>query len=143
VKQISRALSVKPSEVADGVARLQSESEQLRMALATAKREPLAEKLAKIEPTEGNLVLFETDCDANALRYLVNGALPKCDGICAAFCGADDVGYKYIIAANGVDLRALSKEINAALSGRGGGSSQMIQGSCSATKAQIEAYFMK
>lgn len=140
IKQISRALSVKTCEVAEGVSRLQGECEQLRMALAAANRELIAIKIESIPQTEGNLCLFEA-CDANTLRYLVNGALPKCSGICAAFSGTDDAGYKYIIAANGMDLRALSKEINAALSGRGGGSAQMIQGSCNATRDQIEAYF--
>ena len=143
VKQISKALSVKQGEIAEGVARLQGECEQLRIVLAAAKRELLACKLEKIEATEGNLVLFETDADANTLRYLVSGALPKCKGLCAAFSGADGAGYKYVIAANGTDLRALSKEINAALNGRGGGSPQMIQGSCNATRDQIEAYFAK
>ena len=143
VKEISRALSVKQGEIAEGVARLQSENEQLRIALAAAKRDLLAYKLEKIEPTTGNLCLFEEECDANTLRYLVNGALPRCGGICAAFSGTDNAGYKYIIAANGTDLRAMSKEINEAISGRGGGSAQMIQGSCHASRAQIEAYFMK
>ncbi len=143
VKQISKALSAKPREIAEGVARLQGECEQLRMTLAAAKRELLAYKLEKIEPTDGNLCLFEAECDANTLRYLANGALPKCNGICAVFSGTDGAGYKYIIAANGIDLRALSGEINEALSGRGGGSAQMIQGSCNATRAEIEAYFMK
>ena len=142
IKQISTALSVKRDEIADGVTRLQGENERLRVELAAAKRELLAYKLEKIEPTEGNLCLFE-ECDANTLRYLVNGALPKCGGVFAAFSGTDEAGYKYIIAANGMDLRAMSKEINEAISGRGGGSSQMIQGSCTATRAEIEAYFAK
>lgn len=140
IKQISAALSVKRTEVAEGVARLQSENERLRAELAATKRELLAHMLEKIELTEGNLCLFE-ECDANTLRYLVNGALPKCAGICAAFSGTDETGYKYIIAANGMDLRAMSKEINEAISGRGGGSAQMIQGSCTAKREEIEAYF--
>ncbi len=141
MKQISAALSVKRAALAEGVSRLMGENEKLRAELAAAKRELLAYKLEKIEPTEGNLCLFEKACDANTLRYLVNGALPKCKGVCAAFSGEDGTGYKYVIAANGVDLRAISKEMNDAISGRGGGSAQMIQGSCTATRAKIEKYF--
>jgi alanyl-tRNA synthetase len=38
-------------------------------------------------------------------------------------------------------LRALGKELNAALSGRGGGSDAMIQGTLGATREQIEEFF--
>jgi hypothetical protein len=35
------------------------------------------------------------------------------------------------------------KEINTALSAKGGGSSEMLQGSCTAKRAEIEAVFAK
>ena len=40
-----------------------------------------------------------------------------------------------------LDLRAAAKTINAAISGRGGGKPTMIQGSCTAPAAEIEAFF--
>jgi alanyl-tRNA synthetase len=76
-----------------------------------------------------------------ALRNLVNEAKKLCGGICACFTGNDDAGYKYIISSTGVDLRAKAKEINAAICGRGGGSCEMIQGSCTAKREEIEAFF--
>ena len=91
--------------------------------------------------TEGNLCIFEDDGDMLALRNLVNEAKRRCGGICACFSGNDESGYKYIISSTTVDLRARSKEINAAISGRGGGSSEMIQGSCTAKREEIEKYF--
>jgi alanyl-tRNA synthetase len=57
------------------------------------------------------------------------------------FCGNDGDGYKFILASNTVDLKASMATINAAISGRGGGSAKMIQGSCTATRAQIEQFF--
>ena len=41
----------------------------------------------------------------------------------------------------GMSTAAEAKAINAAISGKGGGRSTMIQGSCTAKKAQLEAYF--
>jgi len=35
----------------------------------------------------------------------------------------------------------MAKEINAAISGRGGGSSEMLQGSAAASQSVIEEYF--
>jgi alanyl-tRNA synthetase len=71
---------------------------------------------------------------------LVNAGVEKCTGICAAFTGNDTDGYKYIMGAQNADLRSLSKQINTALGGKGGGSAQMIQGSCSAKESDIRAY---
>ena len=60
--------------------------------------------------------------------------------MCAAFSGVDG-DYRYIIGSRNVDLRAAAREINAAISGRGGGTGTMIQGSCRASRAEIEQYF--
>ena len=56
------------------------------------------------------------------------------------FTGADG-DYKYVIGSKSADLRAMSGEINAAIYGKGGGSSAMIQGTSRASRDQIEKYF--
>ena len=53
----------------------------------------------------------------------------------------EDGDYKYVIASQSVDLKSIIKDINIALSGRGGGSSSMAQGSFAASIAAIEGYF--
>lgn len=140
-RRISVAISAKHDEVADGVDRLLEEIDALKGRISAMKREILAYKLERIEYTEGNLVLFEDDGDMLSLRNLVNEAKKRCGGICACFTGSDDGGYKYIISSTSVDLRAKAKEINGAISGRGGGSGEMIQGSCAAKREEIEKYF--
>ena len=79
-------------------------------------------------------------CAAAALRALAEGGKTRCTGVCAALC-AEDGGYRYVMASETVDLRAAARSINAALSGRGGGASGMIQGSLFASREQIEEYF--
>ena len=139
-RRISVAISAKHSEVADGVDRLLEEIDAMKSKLSQMKREITALRLERIEYTEGNLCIFEDDGDMLSLRNLVNEAKKRCGGICACFSGNDDTGYKYIISSTSVDLRAKIKEINAAISGRGGGSSEMIQGSCTAKREEIEKY---
>lgn len=140
-RRISMAISAKHGEVADGVDGLLSEIGEMKAKISALKRELNEYRLEKIEYTEGNLCLFENDGDMLSLRNLVNAAKTRCGGICAVFSGDDESGYKYIISGTSVDLRARAKEINAALSGRGGGSQEMIQGSCSAKRIEIEEYF--
>ncbi len=94
-----------------------------------------------IEKAEGNLLIFTEKVDMDTLRSIVNCATDKCDNIICAFSGSDSEGYSYIIYSKNVDISAKAKEINSALSGRGGGRNPMIQGSVNATREKIENYF--
>jgi len=76
-------------------------------------------------------------CSAGAAGAAAGGAGAAA---CAVFAGADGA-YKYAIGHADGDLRALTKTLNAALSGRGGGKPNFVQGSLSASRAEIEAFF--
>ena len=141
IAAISAALSVKQPEAAQGVERLLKERDALALALKEARQALTLQKLQTLPETEGNLVLFEDDLDANSLRALANGGMEKCAGICAVFTGSDKTGYRYVMGSKTVNLRAQAREINTALQGKGGGQPTMIQGSLSADRAAIEAYF--
>lgn len=141
VAAISAALSVKQPEVVQGVERLKQVLADREYALTGAKRALAAEKIRAMPETEGNLCLFEEDLDPNTLRSLVNAGVEKCGGICAAFTGSDEKGYRYVMGSRTVDLRAESKTIHGALGGKGGGQPGMIQGSVPATRKDIETYF--
>ena len=139
--RISNLLSVPQLESADAVWRLMQSMQTEREEAAKLRRALLDCKIAALHKTEGNLLIFESDIDINALRSLVNAGVPLCGGVCAGFSGSDAEGYRYIIGSAVKPLRAWSKELNAALNGRGGGSDQMIQGSVQATAGQIRAFF--
>ncbi len=141
VAAISAALSVKQPEVAQGVDRLKQVLADTEFALTGAKRALAAEKIKSLPATDGNLCLFEEGLDPNTLRALVNAGMEKCGGICAAFTGSDESGYRFVMGSRTVDLRAESKTICGALGGKGGGQPSMIQGSVPAKRAEIEAYF--
>ena len=78
---------------------------------------------------------------AAAARELAEAGKKTCGGICAVFAGDDEGGWRYVMASESADLRARARELNAALSGRGGGSPSMIQGGASASRAEIERFF--
>ncbi len=141
VTAISAALSVKQPEVAQGVERLKQTLADTEFSLTGAKRALATEKIKALPQTEGNICLFEEGLDPNTLRSLVNAGMEKCGGICAAFTGSDETGYRYVMGSRSVDLRAESKVIHSALGGKGGGQPAMIQGSVSASREEIEAYF--
>ena len=137
---ISGLLSVPQLDTPSAVRRVLGELEETKQALGDARRQLLQMKAAALRETEGDRCLFEPELDMLSLRELVNLGMEKTGGICAAFAGRDG-DWKYIIGSRTCDLRTKAKEINAAIGGRGGGRPEMIQGSCTATRQQIEAYF--
>ena len=142
VDAVSRLLSVPRGDVTAGVERLLAERDALRAERAAREQARLAARAAALPETAGNLCLFEgPDTGGGALRELVNAGAQRCGGVCAAFAGSDETGWRYIIGSRHVDLRAAAGALNAALRGRGGGSPEMLQGSAAASRAEIEAYF--
>lgn len=141
VAAISAALSVKQADAAQGVARVQQELQDLGLALKEAKSALVAEKCKTLPETAGNLCLFAPELDIPGLRTLVNAGAERCGGICAAFSGSDQDGYRCVLGSRTVDLRAQAKAIHQALGGKGGGQPGMIQGSVTASRKEIEAYF--
>ena len=89
----------------------------------------------------GNVLLFEKDLTPDTLRRLADAITSRCGGRCAVFSGSDETGYKYCLGETGGDLRQLSRDLNAALSGRGGGKPFFLQGSVQASRQAIEAFF--
>ena len=119
-----------------------SELENARQATAAMERRYTALLAESAAETAGDLCFFlPGETSAAAARELAEAGKKKCGGICAVFAGDDETGWRYVMASESVDLRAKAKELNAALSGRGGGSSAMIQGGASAPRAEIERVF--
>lgn len=141
VATLSAMMSVKQCEVVEGLKKKDAEIDKRGAIISSLRRQLLDFKIAALEQTQGNLCIFTDDPDMLSLRLLVNAGVAKCTGICAAFSGDDTQGYRYIMGSATVDLRAISKQINAALGGKGGGTPQMIQGSCTAIEQTIRAYF--
>ncbi|MBQ9152154.1 MAG: hypothetical protein IJX72_07875 [Clostridia bacterium] len=143
VASMAAAMSVKQEDVTVGFERLQAEIEDKKRTIATLRGKLEEHTIAAITPTEGSLCLFDEGLEALEMRRLLGRAVEKCGRFCGVFTGNDTDGYRYVIGRGdpALDLKKYIKDINAALSARGGGSSEMLQGSCTATRAVIEAYF--
>ncbi len=143
VASMAADMSVKQEDVVTGFARMQAEIEDKKRAIAALRGKLEEHTVAAITPTEGSLCLFDEGLEAIEMRRLLNRAAEKCGKLCGVFSGNDESGYRYVIGRGdaSIDLKQRIKEINTALSARGGGSSEMLQGSCAATRAVIEACF--
>ncbi|MBR6918325.1 MAG: hypothetical protein IKN38_09080 [Clostridia bacterium] len=136
---LAESYSVKRSELSSAIERQRAELLDLTHELKASKTELMKYKLEALEPKDSRECFFFDNEDPEVVRTFLNGAAAKFT-IAAGFIGADG-NYRYIIRSDKVDLKSISKEINDVIAGRGGGSSVMIQGSCSADRGTIENYF--
>ena len=137
--RIGQALSVKPVASAAAVERLLTELGALKLRCARLEEAAFAQTAAQYE-NRGDVLLFEDEMPGDSLRKLCDAVASVCGGRCAVFAGADGA-YKYAIDHMGGDLRALTKQLNAELSGRGGGKPNFVQGGVSCRRADIETFF--
>ena len=89
----------------------------------------------------GDVLHFEDSLEPALVRELADAIAETCGGRAAVFSGTDETGYSYCLATRAGDLRQFGKEMNAALSGRGGGKPNFLQGSVKAQKAEITEFF--
>ena len=137
VTAISALLSAKRARSADAVERVLAEQTRLKERVAELSMALAGLKAESFAYTEGNICVFDTVLDEVALRELVNLLTEKCGGMAGTFSGSDEAGYLYIIGSKNIDLRARSREINAAIKGKGGGTPEMIRGKALTTAENI------
>ena len=139
-RRISNLLSAKPFETAGGVERLLGENQDLKTRLARMEEARFAQ-LADGLAGAGDVILFEEGLSPDSLRRLAAAVLETCGGRGACFSGQDGSGYRYAIGQAGGDLRELTHTLNQALSGRGGGKPNFVQGSVQAEQSAIRDFF--
>ena len=140
IKRISGMLCAPQMQVADTLSDYMSDSDATRLSLKEARLKIAELNADLIYGTEGNLVVLLPDFSIPELIAFSNIAGKKIGGILVALSG-DEGDYKYVISSSSQDLRAMAKDINSALSGRGGGRPEMIQGSFAAPLENIREYF--
>ena len=137
--KIAQSLSAKPVESAAAVERTLGELGALKQRVARLEQASF-DRLAAQNAGRGDVLLFEEEMSPDSVRKLCDAVAAVCGGRCAVFSGADGA-WKYAMGQPDGDLRELTKAMNAALGGRGGGKPFFVQGSVSAGKEEILAFF--
>ena len=135
---IGALLSAKPSETAHAVHRVYDEYTALKFAhfgLCSGLFDALA---AQVAPG-ADAIRIVPGLDPDGLHRLAARLSEATTGLCAALT-ANEKGTGYCLAQAGGDVRALTKALNTALNGRGGGKPGICQGSCAAAPEQVETF---
>ena len=138
VYEISNLLCAKTEEITSAVERIQAQLHEARLACSELKKELFALKAAAASGESA--CMFDGGASADDARIFADMLADKV-GIAAVFSGSDETGYKYAVVSRSEDVRPLGKRLNEACSGRGGGKPDMVQGSVSASRSEIESFW--
>ena len=135
---IGALLSAKPSETAHAVHRVYDEYTALKFAHFGLCSELFDALAAQVAPG-ADAIRIVPGLDPDGLHRLAARLSEATTGLCAALT-ANEKGTGYCLAQAGGDVRALTKALNTALNGRGGGKPGICQGSCAAAPEQVEEF---
>ncbi len=148
--QIASQLSVKSTELDLGVERLQAEA-AAQKARATRLHKALIEyKVQDAAADTGPLCVFEEDAAPEDLRQLCLRLVKDRSDVVAVFGAAPEPTdsepqtgsqrWRYCLGSSVADMRALSKKLNAAFNGSGGGNERLAQGSLTGSRVDLETF---
>ena len=139
-RTVAQALSVKMHATAAAVERLQAELTDTKYQAAQLETQLFAQTAAAYTGA-GDVLVFQPPMQPASVRRLCDAVSKECGGLCAVFAG-ENSQYNYAVCrADGADISAMVKAMNAALKGRGGGRNGFAQGTAAASQAEIEAFF--
>ena len=143
--RISNLLSAKLVQVPDAVEKLKNDSQDKDYLIGKLGSSLLALKAGQFPESAAPLIVFEEDLTPIQVRQYATLLYEQNKAGVAAVCSGNDRDseYHYALGSSRMDMRALSKAMNSRLSGRGGGSSLMAQGTFRAAREAIEAAFLE
>lgn len=147
VARISVLLSAKQDAIVEAVERLKQNDAEKEYLIQGLYRQLFEAKTEKLPSQNGSLLLFEEELSPVLIRTFCTMLCEQGKGEVIAVCSGEEDRYQYALGSQTQDMRVLSKELNAKLSGRGGGSASMARGTWMASKEAIievfEAYAKK
>ena len=137
---LSRLLSAPQEDLTGAAERLLEENQRLSEGWNAAVAQ-LSALLVQTTPLTGDaLVLFQPGLSRPQLCRLANAGAERAS-LSAAFSGTDREGYAYAVVSRQLDLKAQAPALRAALRGKGGGSSRLLQGYSAASQEEILHFF--
>jgi len=140
MQSVSAMLSVPKSDISSGVKKLLDDFAAEKAAHSAYRISVMEREAEAFSEVKENCVLRFDNASVDELIAFSNIALSKVRGILVLLSGCDG-SYKYVISSNTLDLKSKAQDINKSLLGRGGGRSNMLQGSFACDFEAVKRYF--
>ncbi len=138
--QIGSLLSAKEHETFKAAERLLNEKDNLARQMVELRRQLISYKAESIAHTE-KVVYFEQSTDSSHIRELAIALKEKAQKFSAVFGCDGECAVKYAVCAVDSDAREIGKLINENFAGRGGGKTDMVQGTLNADVSAVTKFF--
>ena len=139
LSELSAKLSANQEGLGEAVDKLKNTNQAMKAKLAAANEKMMQQKLSEIPAEQDDALLFEEDLDVPVMRNAVNALVEAHSGICGIFAGSDADGYHYIIGSRSKDCRETAAALREKFGAKGGGKPEMVQGSVTASEADIRS----
>ena len=138
-RQVSQTFSAKILETGDAAKKMQEALAKEKSRAAELQKQIFSSIAAHYAGRE-NVLHFEEGLDPAGVRDLADRISREISGFAAVF-SPNAAGFSYCLATQSGDLRALGKDMTAALNGRGGGKPNFQQGNLAASQEAVAAFF--
>jgi len=129
LKAISTLLTVKENTEALSVTKLYDENRNLKFELVGAKQELLKQRILKTIISDSKYAVFVgSEEDTPLIKYAMEVLHSQHSGICAAFTGNEESGYRYMIEENNGDVSFVNSVLKEKYNAKGGGRKESVQG---------------
>ena len=139
VLYLSAATSSKPYETDKAMDKIMEENSKLKASLNSLNEKLIKYKAMDIAEGSKDAVIFEDNMNSAELRKFCEVLCERAN-IAMVCCGNDEIGYKYALGSLKENVAEIGKAINKKLNGKGGGKGNIIQGSLSCTRCEIEKF---
>ena len=136
---ISKLLSAKPLEISTAVSHLHQRYLDVQKSYRTVSMEMMMKDADKTSLHDA-IIYTSVLADSEGMRAFCNRCIER--GVSTVMVIAKtEVGYAYVIMSKSIDLQSIRAAFNTQINAKGGGNSEMMQGSCTATPAEISHVF--
>ena len=140
--EVSQMLSAKPEVITSNLAKLQQELAEMKQRVASLTNELFEYKVEEYLKTEEPAIyVYEKDLLGDALRRLCLMLVEKTDKKVLVLTG-EEGNLKYALGAKSMDVRPLNKCLTSEFNGKGGGKSELCQGSLVGNEAEIRSFYL-
>lgn len=143
--RLSNLLSAKLHLVPEAVEKLKNDCQDREMEIGRLYGQLLELRAGQYPESSSPLAIFEEGLNMVQIRRLSTLLYEQKKGSVVMVCSGNGTEgeYQYALGSSSMDMRALSKDMNGKLHGRGGGSSLMAQGTFRASRQSITDVFQE
>ena len=134
---------MKEEDVAQGVEKLKNDCTEWKQRYAQLKRDMLAIRAERLAGQSEDVIVFADESGGRRAEDSDESYSGSWQRLCAVFGGDEEHGFRYVIGSRILDMRPLAKELNETFHGRGGGKSEMVQGSVQGNESEMRAWIQE